>query len=98
MGLGGPRPVRETSGEREARPSKDFKVCLMEAKNLVIRTKRKNRKVSRGYNKIQRKGWTSGADADCRLQTSCSLSWNVGPKTVPGTKWRHEGGGDAGFI
>ena len=28
---------------------------------------RKNRKVSRGDNKIQRKGWTSGANADYRL-------------------------------
>ena len=72
MGLGGSRPVRETSGEREARPSKDFKVCLMEAKNLVIRRKRKNRKVSRGNNKIQRKGWTSGADADCKASLGMS--------------------------
>jgi hypothetical protein len=38
MGLGGLRPVRETGREREARPSKDFKVCLMEARNLVIST------------------------------------------------------------
>jgi hypothetical protein len=28
---------------------------------------RKNREGLRGYNKIQRKGWTSGADADYRL-------------------------------
>jgi hypothetical protein len=28
---------------------------------------RENREGSRGYNKIQRKGWTSGADADYRL-------------------------------
>ena len=28
---------------------------------------RENREGSRGHNKIQRKGWTSGADADYRL-------------------------------
>ena len=28
---------------------------------------RENREGSRGHNKMQRKGWTSGADADCRL-------------------------------
>ena len=28
---------------------------------------RENREGSRGHNKIQRKGWTSGADADCKL-------------------------------
>ena len=44
----------------------------MEAKNLVIRRKRKNRKVSRGDNKIQRKGWTSGADADCKASLGMS--------------------------
>ena len=46
---------------------------------------RKNRDGSRVYNKIQRKGWTSGADVDCRLQASCSLSWNIGTKTVLGS-------------
>ena len=33
---------------------------------------RKNRKVSRGDNKIQRKGWTSGADADCKASLGMS--------------------------
>ena len=28
---------------------------------------RENREGSRGHNKIQRKGWTSGEDAECRL-------------------------------
>ena len=28
---------------------------------------RENREGSRGHNKIQRKGWTSGADADYKL-------------------------------
>ena len=28
---------------------------------------RENREGSRGHNKIQRKGWTSGVDADYRL-------------------------------
>ena len=30
-------------------------------------TERENREGSSGYNKIQRKGWTSGANADYRL-------------------------------
>jgi hypothetical protein len=32
---------------------------------------RKNREGLRGYNKIQRKGWTSGADADGRHLAAC---------------------------
>ena len=52
-------------------------VYLMEARSLIISTQWE--KIGRGQGgtiKVHRKGWTSGADADCRLQTSCSLSWN----------------------
>jgi hypothetical protein len=40
----------------------------MKAKSQVISTQlEKNGEGARGYNKTQRKGWTSGADADYRL-------------------------------
>ena len=72
----------------------------MEAGSLIISTQWE--KIGRGWGgtiKAQREGWTSGADAECRLQTSCSLSWNASSiLTVPGAKWRHEGGGDTAPI
>ena len=61
-------------------------VYLMEARSLIMSTQWE--KIGRGQGgtiKVHRKGWTSGADADCRLQTSCSFSWNVGLKTVLGS-------------
>ena len=36
---------------------------------------RENREGSRGHNKIQRKGWTSGADADYRLLAAYLGMW-----------------------
>jgi hypothetical protein len=35
---------------------------------------RENREGSRGHNKIQRKGWTSGANADYRLIAYLGMS------------------------
>ena len=36
---------------------------------------RENREGSRGHNKIQRKGWTSGANADYRLLAAYLGMW-----------------------
>ena len=75
--------------ERGSRPSRVVKVCLMKAKSLIMR---ENREGSRRHNKIQRKGWTSGANADYRLIVAY-----LGMLT-PGTKRRHGGGGEAALI
>ena len=38
---------------------------------------RENREGSRGHNKIQRKGWTSGANADYRLLIAYLGMWTL---------------------
>ena len=53
-------------------------------------TVRGNRECLRGI-KSQREGGTSGADAKCRLETSCGLSLDAGSaQTAPGD-WPREG-------
>ena len=44
---------------------------------------RENREGSRGHNKIQRKGWTSGADADYRLLAAYLGMWALKQSWVP---------------
>jgi hypothetical protein len=78
-GIKGDQAWKRNGRERSQTKQRVVKVCLMEASSLIISTQWE--KIGSGWGgmiKTQREGPTSRADADCRLQTSCSLSWNAG--------------------
>ena len=78
---------KRNAWEKGARSSKGLsRSTLMEAGSLIISTQWEEiGNFWGGMIKAQREGGTSGADAKCRLETSCGLSLDAGSaQTAPG--------------